>query len=111
MANKFRIDSIKAYLENGRLTLLLNALQNLLPRLNNRVLDSGRINASIDDQLVQSRPSHLATNRIEAADHNRLKHVVDDKINADNLLKNTNVAPFPANDPTLNLLVKKRQHQ
>src|SRR5262249_2746330 len=92
-----------------RLAFFLDALLALLPCFGHGLLDPGRVDATVDDQLVQSGPGHLAADRIEAADHDRFRSVVDDQVDSGRLLERADVAPLTADNSALDLLVGKRE--
>ena len=87
----------------------------LLPGLHDRVLDlrlrgvigvfdASRVNPAVLDQLREREPCDLAPDAVERGQHDRLRRVVDDEVDAGEMLERADVAPLPADDPTLHVV-------
>ena len=63
---------------------------------------------TIAEELVEGDPGHLPAYRVEAAQDHRFGGVIDDQVNPQSRLQRPNVAPFPANDPALDLVIRQR---
>ena len=74
------------------------------PRLLDDVLDAAGMDASVGDELRQRQASHLASDRVEAAEHDRIGSVVDDEVDAGGLLQGPDVAALAPDDATLHLI-------
>src|SRR4029077_10882695 len=60
---------------------------------------------------VERDSSHLAGDRVEPADDDGLRGVVDDEVDSRGLLKGADVAPLLADDAALELVRRQRQHR
>src|SRR5579872_4731560 len=105
------VEAVHAGLEGGTLALLLDDRLNLGSRLLHHLLDAGRVDTPILDELVQRLAGDLAPHRIEPGENHRLGGVVDDQIDAGGHLEGANVAPLAADDAALHLLAGQRYHR
>jgi hypothetical protein len=69
------------------------------------------MNPAVNDELVQRDPRHLAADGVEAADDHGFWSVVDDEVDTGRLLKSTYVAPFFADDASLQLISWQGQNR
>src|SRR5258708_15740562 len=69
------------------------------------------MNPAVNDELVQRDPRHLAADGVEAADDHGFWSVVDDEADTGRLLKSTDVAPFFADDASLQLISWQGQNR
>ena len=104
MADDLRVKTLKAELQDRTLPLLFDPLQDLLAGLGDDLLDPGRMDASIHDELVQRDPRDLASYGVEPADDDGLGSVVDDEVDPRGLLESADVAPFLADDAAFQLV-------
>src|SRR5258706_4931291 len=111
MADDLGMKSLQADLQDRGLSLLFDPLQDLDSGLGNDLFDPGRMNPAVDDELVQRDPRHLAADGIEAADDDGFRGVVDYEVDPGRLLQGADVAPFFADDATLELVGRQRQHR
>ena len=56
-------------------------------------------------------PRDLPANRIVARDYHRFRRIIDDDIDAGGRFDRADIAPLPADDPSLHLVVGQRQHR
>src|ERR1700719_3321745 len=85
----------------GLLTLVLDLLRQLVARLDDHLLDARRVDTSVAEQPLERGPGDLAANRVEGAEHDRLRGVVDDDVDAGRRLESADVATLPSDDPAL----------
>src|SRR5437762_1603217 len=111
MADDLRVQPLEAELQDRRLPLLFDPLQDLLAGLGDDLLDSGRMDASIHDELVQRDPRYLAAHGVEPADDHGLGGVVDDEVDPRGLLESADVAALLADDAALKLVGWQREHR
>ena len=75
------------------------------------LLDPGRVDPAVGDQLLQGEPGDLAADRVEAAQQHRLGGVVDDQVDAGDLLEGADVAALAADDPALHVVAGQVHHR
>ena len=86
----------------------LQDLVHLLAGLLHHLLDTGRVDAAIDNQLGQRDPGDLAPDGVEARKRHRFRRVVDDQVDARGLLQRTDVSSLAADETTLHLIIGQR---
>ncbi len=96
-----------AQLQQRRLPFLQDLLLELGLDLLDDLLDARRVDAAVDDQPFERDPGHLAAERVEAGEDDRLGRVVDDQVDAGGHLQGADVAALAADDPPLHLVVGK----
>ena len=62
------------------------------------------MNAAVSNKVLEGDAGGLATDRIEARKHNGLGRIIDDQVDAGNLLEGTDVATLAADDATLEVI-------
>ena len=82
-------------LEHGLLAGLHHVLLELGLGLVVHLLDSSRMDASVLDELVERQSRDLASERIERGEHDRMRGVVDDEVDAGQVLERTDVPAPP----------------
>ena len=108
--DQLRMHAGHAGLEAGALAFALDDLLDLAAGLFDHVLDAGRMNAAVGDQLLQSDAGDLAADRIEGGDRDGLGGVVDDQIDAGDGFEGADVAALAADDAALHLVVGQGDH-
>src|SRR5215217_4901763 len=73
------------------------------------LLDAGRVDAAVGDQLLQGEAADLAPDRVEAGQQDRLGGVVDDQVDAGDGLEGADVAALAADDAALHVVRGQRQ--
>jgi hypothetical protein len=68
------------------------------------LLDPGRVDAPILKQLLQRQLGDLAPYTVESGQDHRARGVVDDEVDAGEVLKRTDVAALAADDSSLHLI-------
>jgi len=102
--DQLRVQAGQADLVDGALAFLQDHALDFLARIFHQLLDAGRVDAAVNDQLGQRPLGDLAAHGVEAADGDGFRRVVDDDIDAGRLLKGADVAPVAADDPALHLI-------
>ena len=93
-----------AGLDHGLLARLDDDAVDLLLRLFDFLLDAGRVNAPVGDQLAQRHTCYLAAHGIVAADDDGFRRVVYDQVHAQRLFDGTDVAALAADNAPLHLV-------
>ena len=88
----------------GGLARLADDHVDLAAGLLDDVLDAARVDAPVGDELGESQARDLAAHRVEAADHDRVRSVIDDEVDAGRLLEGADVAALSADDAALHLI-------
>ena len=68
------------------------------------LLDPGRMDPAVLDQLLERRPRDLAAEAVEGREDDRLRRVVDDEVDAGQVLERADVAALAADDPALHVV-------
>ena len=68
------------------------------------LLDPVRMDPAVEDELLQGQPGDLTADWVEAGQQNRLGRVVDDQVDAGDLLERADVAALATDDPALHLV-------
>lgn len=103
-SDDLRMQVMDPRIEGGLFARFANALVNEIGGLVVHLLDARRMDTAICDEVLQRNASGLATNRIEAGQHDRLGRIVDDEIDAGNLLERTDIAAFASDDATFEVI-------
>src|SRR4029453_259777 len=88
-------------LEDGLLAGVDDVLLDLRLRLVVHLLDPGGMDAAVFDQLRQGDLGNLPADPVERREHDRLRGVVDDEVDARQVLERPDVAALAADDPAL----------
>ena len=91
-------------LEDRLLARLDDVLLDLGLGLVVHLLDAGRLDAAVLDELEQRDLRDLAADRVERREHDRLGRVVDDHVHAGQVLERADVASLAADDPPLHVV-------
>src|SRR3989442_12029553 len=91
-------------LEDGLLARMDDVLLDLRLRLVIHLLDSSRMDAAVLDQLGKGQLGNLAADPVEGGENDRLRGVVDDEVDARQVLEGAGVPPLPADDPALHVV-------
>ena len=68
-------------------------------------LDAARVDAAICHELGEGQAGHFPADRVEGADDDRFRRVVDDQVHASSLFEGADVAAFATDDASLHLVV------
>ena len=91
-------------LEDRLLARLADDLLDLRLRLVVHLLDPRRVDAAVLDQLRQREARHLAAQPVERREHDRVRRVVDDEVDAGEVLEGADVAALAADDAALHVV-------
>ena len=91
-------------LEDGLLARLLHVLLELGLRLVVHLLDPRRVDATVLHQLLERQARDLAPEPVEGREHDRVRRVVDDEVDAGEVLEGADVAALTADDPALHVV-------
>src|SRR5207244_3041402 len=86
-------------LEDRLLARLADQLVELGFRLVVRLLDPRRVDPAVLDQLLQRQLGDLPPDPVERGEHDGLRSVVDDEVDAGQVLERSDVAALTADDP------------
>ena len=75
------------------------------------LLDPGGVDPAVGQQLLQGEPGDLAADRVEAAEDDGLRGVVDDQVHAGDLLEGPDVAALTPDDPALEVVAGQVDHR
>ena len=70
------------------------------------LFDSGGMDSTIGNQLVERGTSNLTADRIKTADNDNTWRIIDDDIHSGLFFKGPNVSTFPTNDSPLHLIIR-----
>ncbi|GAA3422207.1 hypothetical protein GCM10018952_71490 [Streptosporangium vulgare] len=73
------------------------------------LLDALRMDAAVEDELLQGEPPGLAADRVEARQQHGFRRVVDDQVDAGGRLEGPDVAALTADDAPLHLVTGQVQ--
>ena len=99
---------VDADLERGLFTGFLHLLLDVGRRLLEHLLDAGRVDAPVCDEVLERDAGDLATDGVEARERDGLGSIVDDEVDAGYLLERADVAAFPADDAALDVVRRDR---
>ena len=91
-------------LEDRLLARLADVILELRLREVVHLLDPRRVDAPVLDQLLERHPRHLAAEPVERREDDRLRRVVDDEVDAGQVLERADVAALAADDPALHVV-------
>ena len=106
-----RVNAVNTDVKNGFLAGLSNRFVQLLFRFAHHLFDPSGMNATVGYELLQGQTRDFPANRIMSRNHHRLRRIVDDKIDSSGRLQSADVAPFSADDLSLEFIVGQRQHR
>ena len=70
------------------------------------LLDAGRVDAAVRDEALERDAADLAADRVEAREDDGLGRVVDDQVDAGQLLEGADVAALAADDAALHVVAR-----
>src|SRR6266496_4882662 len=91
-------------LEDGLLAGMDDVLLDLRLRLVVHLLDSSRVDAAVLDQLGEGQLGDLPADPIEGGENDCLRRVVDDEVDARQVLEGADVPSLAADDPALHVV-------
>ena len=94
-------------LEDGLLAGLVDVVLDLRLRLVVHLLDPRRMDAPVLDQLDEGQLRGLAPDSVERRQDDGLRRVVDDEVDAGQMLEGADVPALPADDASLHVVGRK----
>jgi hypothetical protein len=91
-------------LEDGLLPRLLDVLFDLGLGAVVHLLDTGRMDASVLDELCERELRDLPADTVERGEDDGLRGVVDDEVDSGEVLEGPDVSALTANDPALHVV-------
>ena len=87
---------------------VLDRVVDFLAGLLDHLLDAGRVDAAVRQELRQRDAGDLAAHRVEAGERDGVRRVVDDEVDAGGQLEGADVAALAADDAALHVLGGER---
>src|SRR5579875_1238928 len=109
--DELRMDALHARLHHRLLPELHDVGLKLGLRLVVHLLDPRRMDATVLEQLLEREPRDLPADAVEAREHHRSRGIVDDEVNAGEVLERADVAPFAPDDPPLHVVSRELHHR
>ncbi len=101
---QLRVERADAGLEHGLLAHLLDVVRDLRLGLVEGLLDPGRVDAPVLEQLLEREAGDLPPHAVEPGQDHRRRRVVDDEVDPRQRLERADVAALAADDPPLHLV-------
>ncbi len=98
------VELAAAGLEDRLLARLADVILQLRLREVVHLLDPGRVDATVLDQLLERRPRHLAAQAVEGGEDDGLRRVVDDEVDSGQVLERADVPALTADDAALHVV-------
>src|SRR3954447_14235703 len=98
------VQALDVRIERGLLARLDDVALQLGLRLVVGLLDSCRVDAAVGQQLLQGHAGDLAADAVEAGQDHRVRRVVDDEVDAGEVLEGADVAALAADDAALHVV-------
>ncbi len=105
--DQLRVNTVHADFQCGGFPLLFNSGIHFFSCLLYHLLDSGRMNAAIHDELLERNAGDFTTDRIKPGDDDCFRRVINDEIHTGHRLKRADIAPLTPDDPSLHFVVRK----
>ena len=94
-------------LEDRLLARLVDLLVELGLRVVVHLLDPRRVDAAVLDQLLERELRDLAADAVERREHDRVRRVVDDEVDAGEVLERADVPALAADDAALHVVARE----
>ena len=108
--DQLRVQAVYVGLEHGALPLGADGGVHLPLGLLHHLLDTGGVDAPVQNELFQRQPGDLPAHRVEAGHGDGLRGVVDDQVHPGHGLQCADIAALPADDAPLHLVVGQGHH-
>jgi len=106
--DQLRVQIVDAGFERRAFALDLDRVLDLAAGLFDHVLDAGRVDTAVGDELLQRQTRHLTAHRVKGGHRNGLGRIVDDQIDARDRFERADIAALAADDASLHFVVGKR---
>ena len=74
------------------------------------LFDTGGMDTTVDDELLQGKACDFAANRVEARDEDGIWAIVDDDFDTSHRFERADVTTFTTDDAPLNLVIFNVEH-
>ena len=108
--HQLRMKAVHVGAQARLLAFFADALLHFLAGFGHHLLDPGRMNAPVGDELFQGDAGDFPPHRIEAGQDHRFGRVVDDQVDAGLRLQRADVAAFPSDDAPLHVVAGQADH-
>ena len=109
--DQFGSQAVDVGVEGRLLAGLLDLLVDLLLGLGEHLFDLGRMDATVGHQLGQRQAGDLAAHGVEPREHHGFGRVVDDEVDAGQVLEGADVAPLAPDDAALHVVGRQLDHR
>ncbi|OPZ77214.1 MAG: hypothetical protein BWY79_01263 [Actinobacteria bacterium ADurb.Bin444] len=109
--DQFRSKAVDIGVERGLFTRLLDLLLHLFFGLAVHLLDLGRMDTTVGDELGEGQPGDLTPHGVKTRKHHRLRGVIDDEIDAGQVFERANVTTLTADDAPLHIVRRQSHHR
>jgi len=103
----FGMQIVHSHFHRSRFAVLTHLILDFFPCLIDHFLDSGRMDSSVYDQLLQCDPGDFTPYRIETGQDDCFRRIVDDQIDTGQRFQRTDVASFTADDSAFHFIGRK----
>ena len=106
--DKLHVHILDSRIKQGAFPRLDDILLDFLRGLFDQFLDAGGVDPSVHDKPLQRKTGDFTADGVEAAQRNRFRRVVDNKVDAGHCLEGTDIPALPADDPAFHLVRRQR---
>ena len=106
-AYKLCVDAVDTDLKDSTFTGLLDDGINFTAGFFHHFLNAGGMNTTVGNEFFQSETSNLTADRVKAGQSDRLRHIVDDQIDAGQRFNGTDISALTTDDTALHFIVGK----
>ena len=99
------MQAVNAEVDGGTFSRLDDFLFHLLAHLRYYLFNACGVDASVGDEVVESKTADFTTNGVEGTDDDGFGRIVNDDFNASGSFQGTDVATFATDDAPLHLIV------
>ena len=104
------MQTVDTEVDGSTLTGFDDLVVELLLHLGDHFLDTCRMDTSVADELMERQTTYLTAHRVEAADDDGLRCIVDDNLHAGSSLKGSDVTALTTDDTALHLVIINMEH-
>ena len=109
-ANQFGMQAVYAQIDGGALTGLHHFLFHLLLHLGHHLFNTGGMDATVGNELMQCQSANLTADGIEGADDDGFRRVVHHKFHAGGCFQGADVTSFASDNTTFYFVVINVEH-
>ena len=108
--DQFGMDGVNPHVKGGLLPGFLEGPLHLLGDLAHYLLNARRVDAPVGNEAFQGQPGYFPPQGGETGEDDSFRSVINDQIHPGGRLNSPDVAPFPADDAALHLIVGQGHH-